>query len=97
MSDIRANGNLVINPEEAKGRASEMVRLASELEALLNDVSRSMEDIDNVETGIYQGNNRPAELRASLDDFRATFHRAYEQITKSAQDLTRIADTVVVE
>ena len=58
-----ADGNLVIRPEEARSRAQEMVKIAADLEDLLNTVSAKMEEIDNQETGIYQNENassRPA-------------------------------------
>lgn len=95
-----ADGNLRINPEEARNKAQEMVNIASDLEELLNTVSSKMEEIDSVETGVYQNENassRPAELRAQLDEFRGIFNRAYDQIRKSAEDIIAIANTVEKE
>lgn len=95
-----ADGNLVIRPEEARSRAQEMVKIAADLEDLLNTVSAKMEEIDNQETGIYQNENsssRPAELRAQLDEFRGIFNRAYEQIRKSADDIIKISYRVEEE
>ena len=68
-----ADGKILMNPAEARVRANEMTKIASELEMLLNDISRKMEEIDNVDTGIYQGDKKPAELRAELDQFRGMF------------------------
>ena len=62
-----ADGKFIMNPGEARVRANEMTKIASELEMLLNDISRKMEEIDNVDTGVYQGDKKPAELRAELD------------------------------
>ena len=95
-----ADGNLVIRPEEARSRAQEMVKIAADLEDLLNTVSAKMEEIDSQETGIYQNENassRPAELRAQLDEFRGIFNRAYEQIRKSADDIIKISYRVEEE
>lgn len=95
-----ADGMLRISPEEARSKAQEMVKIATDLEDLLNTVSSKMEEIDNVETGIYQNENgasRPAELRAQLDEFRGIFNRAYEQIRKSADDIIKISYTVEKE
>lgn len=89
-----ANGISVMNTAEARAKASEMKTIAHDLESLLNDVSKKIEEIDNVDTGIYQGNNKPAELRAELDSFRQVFNLAYDQIIKSADDITLIANTM---
>lgn len=92
-----ADGILVMNPEEARAKASEMTKIAYQLENLLNDVSKKINEIDNVDTGIYQGNRKPAELRAELDEFRTMFSLAYEQIIKSANDITAIANTIELQ
>lgn len=92
-----ADGILVMNPEEARAKASEMSKIAYQIETLLNDVSKKISEIDNVDTGIYQGNRRPAELRAQLDEFRSLFNLAYEQIIKSANDITTIANTIEMQ
>lgn len=89
-----ADGNLVLRPEEAKQKAHEMVKIAGEVEQLLNDVKREMEKIDNEETGIYQGDNRPAQLRAQLDEISSLFHNTYDQIQKSADDIVKIANAM---
>jgi hypothetical protein len=87
-----ADGILKLSPAEARAKAQEMKKIADEMHTLLDEVSKRMEEIDNVETGMYQGDNRPARLRAELDDFRAIFNRAYEQITKSSNDIIAIAN-----
>lgn len=92
-----ANGIIVMNTAEAKANAAEMKQIAVDLETLLNEVSKKITEIDNVDTGIYQGNRRPAELRAELDSFRQIFNLAYEQIVKSADDITAIANTIEAE
>jgi len=92
-----ANGIVVMNTAEARANAAEMKKIAVDLESLLNDVSKKIEEIDNVDTGVYQGNRRPAELRAELDQFRNVFNLAYEQIIKSADDITAIANTIEAE
>ena len=88
-----ANGITVMNPAEARAKAAEMKKIAGELEALLNDVSMKINEIDNTETGTYQGSKKPAELRAELNEFRGMFVRVYEQIDKSAKNIIEIANT----
>lgn len=87
-----ADGILKLSPAEARAKAQEMKKIADEMQTLLNEVSKRMEEVDNVETGMYQGDNRPAQLRAELDEFRAIFNNAYEQITKSSNDIIAIAN-----
>lgn len=87
-----ADGILKLSPAEARAKAQEMKKIADEMQTLLNEVSKRMEEVDNVETGMYQGDNRPAQLRAELDEFRAIFNNAYEQITKSSNDIISIAN-----
>ena len=87
-----SNGVVVISPVEAVRKAGEMKSLAKNLEDLLNNVSSKINEIDNVETGTYQGARKPAELRAELDSFRDMFSLAYEQIVKSADDIIALAD-----
>ena len=92
-----ADGILKLTPAEARAKAQEMKKIAGELRDLLDEVSRRMEEIDNVETGTYQGDNRPAQLRAELDAFRGIFSNAYEQITKSSGDIIAIANRAEAE
>lgn len=92
-----ADGNIVMNPSEARVRANEMKKIASDLENLLNDVKQKIQEIDNVDTGVYQGDKKPAELKAELDSFSSIFNLAYEQIVKSADDIIIIANTMEAE
>lgn len=89
-----ADGIMVMDTAEARNKASEMKTIAREIESLLNDMSKKIDEINNVDTGIYQGNRKPAELRAELDDFRKLFDRVYGQVLKSADDITTIANTM---
>lgn len=75
-----ADGILVMSPEEARSKAIEMKNIATQLDELFNNVYTKIKEIDNVETGTYQGNNKPAQLRAQLEDFRKDFVLAYEQV-----------------
>lgn len=92
-----ADGKILMNPGEARVRANEMIKIASDLENLLNDVKQKMQEIDNVDTGVYQGDKKPAELRAELDSFSSMFNLAHEQIVKSANDIIVIANTMEAE
>ena len=89
-----ADGIMVMDTAEARNKAAEMKNIARDIEDLLNDVSKKIDEINNVDTGIYQGNKRPAELKAELDDFRKLFDRVYGQVLKSADDITAIANTM---
>jgi hypothetical protein len=86
------NGVVVISPQEAIRKAGEMKTLAGQIEELLNTVSKRISEVDNVDTGMYQGRKKPAELRAELDSFRDVFNLAYEQIIKSADDIVTLAN-----
>ena len=50
-----ANGIMVVDTEEARTKAREMKNIAIDIEELLNDVSKKIDEINNVDTGIYQG------------------------------------------
>jgi peptidoglycan hydrolase CwlO-like protein len=89
-----ANGIMIVDTDEARNKAREMRNIATEIEDLLNDVSKKIDEINNVDTGIYQGNKRPAELKAELDDFRKLFDLVYGQVLKSADDIVNIANTM---
>ena len=87
-----ADGILKLTPAEARLKAQEMNKLADEIRELLDEVSKRMDEIDNVETGTYQGDNRPAQLRAELEEFKGIFSNAYEQINKSSGDIISVAN-----
>ena len=89
-----ANGIMIVDTDEARNKAREMRNIATEIEDLLNDVSKKIDEINNVDTGIYQGNKRPAELKADLDDFRKLFDLVYGQVLKSSDDIVNIANTM---
>ena len=85
------NGVVVISPQEAIRKAGEMKTLAGQLEELLNTVSKRIDEFNSVEAGMYQGDNKPAQLKEELSNFRTTFNLAYEQIIKSADDIIALA------
>ena len=53
--------------------------------------TKKIQEIDNTSTGTYQGDRKPAELRARLESFRGTFENAVDQIIKSATDIKVMA------
>ena len=87
-----ANGVIVISPAEAINKAEEKKKVAGNIEDLLNETKAKFGDINNLETGTYQGARKPAELKEELDTFSDFFHLAYEQICKSADDIKKIAN-----
>ena len=58
-------------------KAAEMKNIARDIEDLLNDVSKKIDEINNVDTGIYQGNRKPAELKAELDEFEKKSNKPF--------------------
>ena len=89
-----ADGIMVMDTAEARNKAAEMKNIAREIDDLLSDVSKKIDEINNVDTGIYQGSKKPAELKAELDEFRKLFSSVYGQVLKSADDITSIANTM---
>ncbi len=87
-----ADGIMIINPAEARAKATRMITIANQIEELLNNISREIDKIDNVDTGIYQGNKNPAQLKADLAEFRSKFNLTYGQVIKSANDIISIAN-----
>lgn len=87
-----ADGILVMSPEEARNKANEMKRIASELDELFNHVYTRIKEIDNVETGVYQGNNKPAQLRAELESFQKEFVLARDQVIAFADGVITTAN-----
>ena len=85
------NGVVVISPAEAINKAEEMKKIANSLNELFKTVSARIDEVDNVETGMYQGRKNPAELKEELKGFERTFSLAYEQIIKSADDIIALA------
>lgn len=86
-----ADGRFVMSPAVAKDKAEQMIAMGRQLEELFNTVTKKIQEIDNTSTGTYQGDRKPAELRAQLESFRGTFERAVEQIIKSATDIKIMA------
>ena len=80
-----------ISKKEAALQAESLRKLASTIEDLLNKTSKQMEDINDEDTGMYQGDRKPSELRAELDEYRATFSKFHSQIDRYAG----IIDTIV--
>ena len=86
-----ADGKFSMSPAAAREKANLMIELGRQLDTLFNTVTKKIQEIDNVETGTYQGNKKPAELRAELESFRGTFEKAVEQIMKTATDIKVMA------
>ena len=78
-------------------KRQEIKQLAENIEALLNDVDAKMQEINDEETGTYQGKYKPSELRSELDSFRATFYQASGQIKLFATDVITTANTMLSE
>ncbi|MDD5888529.1 MAG: hypothetical protein PUC82_03460 [bacterium] len=87
-----ADGKMIIDPAEARAKAMRMDTIATQIEELLNNISKEIDLIDNVESGVYQGNRNPAQLKADLAAFRSKFNLTYGQVRKSAKDIIEIAN-----
>ena len=86
-----ADGRFSMSPMVARDKADQMMAMGRQLDELFNTVTKKIQEIDSRETGTYQGDKKPAELRAQLESFRGTFERAVEQIMKSAMDIKVMA------
>lgn len=84
---------MIINPAEARAKAMRMKSIADQIKDLLDNISREIDKIDNVDAGVYQGNKNPAQLKQDLAEFRSKFHLTYDQVVKSANDIIAIANT----
>lgn len=88
-----ADGTMKLSPAEARAKAEEMKKNADEIQDLLNDIIGAFDEIDNTDTGTYQGSKNAVQLRGNLDEFSRFFPSVYEQITKSANDIITITTT----
>lgn len=89
-----ADGMLKMSPAEAMAKADEMNKTATDIQDLLNLIKRAFDEIDNSETGTYQGSEKAVQLRSELDAFSNMFAPVYEQIIKSSNDIKTIAVTM---
>ncbi len=92
-----ADGVSKIEINEATNKAEQMKKLADSIETLLADVDTKMQEINDEETGTYQGQNRPSELRQELDTFRSTFYKFHDQINLFADNVIAAANTMLSE
>ncbi len=92
-----ADGMLKMNPAEAIAKADEMNNTAADIKDLLSIIKRCFDEIDNVETGTYQGSEKAVQLKSELDTFSEMFEPVYEQIVKSSTDIKAIATTMMEE
>ena len=88
------DGGNIISPAIAKDNAQQMIRIANELRDLLDNVSTKFDEINNEQTGVYFGEKKPSELKQELDEFKGVFGKVHGQITKSANDIINIANTM---
>lgn len=92
-----ADGTIKLSPAEARAKADQMEKTANEIQDLLNDILSVFNEIDNSDTGTYQGSRSAGELKANLDAFSNFFPSVYNQIIKSAGDIKLIANTMEQE
>lgn len=84
-----------INPSEARAKAGMMRNIASELNAVLDDVDKRMQLIDSEDERIYSGSVGSASVRAEFDAYRREFVKFYSQIQKYAQNVEESANQMV--
>mgnify|MGYP002509085563 CR=1 len=84
-----------INPSEARAKAGMMRNIASELNAVLDDIDRRMQLIDSEDERIYSGSVGSASVRAEFDAYRREFVKFYSQIQKYAQNVEESANQMV--
>ena len=86
-----------INASEAHAKANLMRNVASELNALLDDVDKRMQLIDSEDERIYSGSVGSASVRAEFDTYRREFIKFYSQIQKYAQNVDESANQMVAQ
>ena len=86
----------IIETDEARSEVSKMVSNAEQLENLLTKVSTEMAKLNEKGEGVYYGadGSKAALLRDEVDKIRNEFHRIYEQVLKSADDINEIAKSM---
>lgn len=92
-----ADGIAKIQPAEAVSKAESMRQIANNIEMLLNEVDKRMQEINDESVGMYHGQYRPSELRSQLDSYRAQFNRFHEQIDSFANNVVNIAQQMLAE
>lgn len=92
-----ADGNLKLTPAEARAKAEQMKSTANEIQTLLDEIITAFDEIDSTDTGTYQGSKNAVQLRGNLDEFSRFFPSVYEQITKSADDIITVVNTMELE
>lgn len=91
------NGIAKINPSEAMSKASNMKSLAQNIEDLLNKADKRMQEINDENTGLYHGKNKPSQLRSQLDEYKKGFYKFHEQIDIFADNIIKIAERMLQE
>jgi len=83
----------IVETDQARTEASNMVKTADAIEALLTKVSDEMAKLNEKGEGVYYGadGSKAQLLKDQVDDIRVEFHRIYEQVLKSADDINEIA------
>lgn len=91
------DGIAKINATEAMAKAQNMKQLANLIKDLLDQVDLRMRDINDEQTGIYHGKNKPSELRRQLDEYKRNFSNFYDQIIAFANNITTTATRMLNE
>ena len=73
-------GVLKLDPNEALSKANDIRTYATNVQEILEVMTKAMNEIDNESTGIYQGTNKARELKEKLDIIHSNFEPIYNQI-----------------
>ena len=87
----------IINPTEARAKATMMRNIARDLNTLLDDVDKRMQLIDSEDEKIYSGSVGSASVRAEFDSYRKEFIKFYSQIEKYAQNVEESANQMLAQ
>lgn len=87
----------IINPTEARAKATMMRNIARDLNTLLDDVDKRMQLINSEDEKIYSGSVGSASVRAEFDAYRKEFIKFYSQIEKYAQNVEESAKQMLAQ
>ena len=92
-----SDGIARISPEAASDKANSLRNYASDIERILEGLSKKMAEIDDETTGTYHGGKKPSELRAELDNARREFGRFKVQIDMFAANIDATVASMLAE
>lgn len=88
-------GVLKIDPNEALSKASNIRTYATNVQDVLEVISKAMNEIDDEGSGLYQGTNKARELKEQLEIIKTNFEPIYNQIMEFSNQIVAAANTAL--